>query len=85
MANKYEYKVEYFNTNVSQADVDSGEAGNKVASQMELKMQEMSGNGFEYYGRTTSNVKIEAGCSMGGNNNQPSNVTIPINVFRKEK
>ena len=85
MGKKYDYKVEYFNANASQSDIDSGEAGAKVASQMELKLQEMSDNGYEYYGRTTTNVDIEAGCGFGNNQNQPSNVTIPINIFRKEK
>ena len=84
MAKKYDFKVEYLNTNVTQKDIDSGESGRKVANQVEIKLQEMMDNGFEYYGRTTCNVNIKPGCTIG-QNNSPSSVIIHVNIFRKEK
>lgn len=83
---QYDYKVAYFNANVTQKDLDKGDAGDKVAAQMEIKLQEMMDNNYEYYGITECSVKIESGCGKGfGGKNAPTNVTIPVNIFRKEK
>ncbi len=82
MTKKYEYKVEYFNANASQADINSGEAGTKVAEQMEQKLKEMSDSGYEYYGRSSVNVNVVVGCGEKG---AGGSRTYPINIFRKEK
>ena len=80
--NKYDYKVKYLAANVSQKDIDSGEAGGMVAEQLETTLNQMTESGYEYYSSTNVSVGIAQGC-MAGNNAQTS-TTLKVDIFRKD-
>ena len=82
---KFEYKVIGFRAEVSQKDLDSGKAGEKVSGQLESLFEDYANDGWELHGQYAFNVEVKKGClqsliSMGS----PSpTVVIEQLVFRK--
>ena len=81
---KYEYKVDYINSNVSASEVSNGSAGNKVAKQVEQKITQHMQEGFELYQQFDSSVKVKQGCLAGLIGRSSEYITITTTVFRKE-
>ena len=83
---KYEYKVIGFQAKVSQKDLASGLAGEKVSSQLESLFEDYASDGWELNGLYSFNVEVKQGClaglfSMGA---ATSTVQIEQLVFRRE-
>jgi hypothetical protein len=59
---KYEYKVDSIEAAVTPSDIAKKTAGSKISSQIELKLKELSGKGFEFYNQFPVNVEVKRGC-----------------------
>ena len=81
---KFEYRVDYFNSNVTAAEVEKGTAGAKVAQQVELKINQYMNQGFELYQQFNTRVEVKPGCLSGLMGKKTDYMTITTTVFRKE-
>lgn len=81
---KYEYKVDYFNSNVTEAEVAKKIAGPKIAQQVEQKINQFMNQGFELYQQFNTLVEIKPGCLAGLMGKKADYTTITTTVFRKE-
>lgn len=77
---KYEYKVDAIQAAVSEGDIKKGVAGQKVGSQVEVKLGELSRQGYEFYREFPVPVKVATGC---GSKKTVYEVTIIVMVFRR--
>lgn len=77
---KYEYKVDAVQAAVSSGDVSKGLAGDKVGSQVEIKLMELARQGYEFYREFSVPVTVSAGCF----NKDSYTITIIVMVFRRE-
>jgi len=77
---RYEYKVDAIQASVAEGDIKKGEAGAKVGSQVEVKLIELSRQGFEFYREFAVPVKVSTGCGSKKDNYE---VTIIVMVFRR--
>lgn len=80
---EYEYKVDSIQAAISEADLRKGAAGSKVASQVELKLRELSKQGYEYYSEFPVNVTIQRGC-RGRKSDKDNEVQLIMMVFRRK-
>lgn len=76
----YEYKVDAIQSSVAEADIKKGVAGQKVGSQVEIKLGELARQGFEFYREFAVPVKVSTGC---GSKKEVYEVTIIVMVFRR--
>ena len=81
---KYEYKVDYFNSNVTAFEVEKKTAGAKVAQQVEQKINQYMSQGFELYQQFNTLVEVKQGCLAGLMGKRTDYITITTTVFRKE-
>ena len=79
----YEYRCVYIETAVSEGDIKSGVAGTKVASQVEIKLTELSEEGYDFYRNFHIPVDINKGCF--GNKDLPNRLDLNMMVFRRVK
>ena len=59
---RYEYKVDYLEVKVTAGDMGKGLAGEKIVSQVEIKMREWVDKGYEYFTQNTIAFTIQPGC-----------------------
>jgi len=79
---KYEYKVDYLDAKVTASDVSKGNAGQKIASQVEIKLREWVDKGYEYYSQDMVHVDVNPGCmALFGQKSEKINVMVL--VFRR--
>tara|TARA_B100000676_G_C17928763_1_gene759642 strand:+ start:272 stop:532 length:261 start_codon:yes stop_codon:yes gene_type:complete len=79
----YEYRCVYIETAVSEGDFKDGVAGKKIASQVEIKLTELSEEGYDFYRTFNVPVDIKKGCF--GNKELPDNLDLNMMVFRRVK
>ena len=79
----YKYKVSGIITNVSKGDIDKGTAAQKVASQVEIKLDELAGEGYEFYREFLVPVEVAAGCFGRKSEKKDYDLKIIMMVFRK--
>ena len=79
----YEYRCVYIETAVSEGDIKDGAAGRKVASQVEIKLTELSEEGYDFYRNFHIPVDIKKGCF--GNKELPDSLNLNMMVFRRVK
>lgn len=86
---QYEYKVDAIQATVTDADISKGVAGSVVAGQVELKLKELSKQGFEFYREFPVTVKVKEGCFgsvqklFGQGGSKDPTFTIIVMVFRR--
>lgn len=82
----YEYKIVTFETNITEGDVRKGQAGAKVAAQVELQLSTLSKQGWEFYSDFPVDVNIKKGClsRIFGGGDGPDTATVIVLVFRRE-
>jgi len=78
----YTYKVSGIEANISKGDIDKGTAAQKVASQVEIKLDELASEGYEFYREFLVPVKVAKGC-FGSKSKDDTEVHIIMMVFRK--
>ena len=78
---KWEYKVESIDVQVSDGDMRKGVAGNKIATQVELKIMDLSEAGYEFYGQYPINVDVSGGCF---NNKIVDQYRVLVLIFRRQ-
>ena len=86
---KYEYKVDSIEAAITPADIAKKTAGSKISTQIELKLKELSGKGFEFYNQFPVNVEVKRGCfatilKLLNVDKTPDEMTIYTLVFRRE-
>jgi len=78
---KWEYKVESIEAQVSEGDIRQGLSGKKIATQVELKIMDLSEAGYDFYGQYPVEVNVSGGCF--GNKDMGS-ITVLVLVFRRQ-
>ncbi len=78
----FEYRVDAIQAAVTDSDIAKGVAGQKVGSQVELKLKELSKLGYEFYREFPVDVTIKKGC-FGFNLKEAGSITIIVMVFRR--
>ena len=78
----YTYKVTGIEANISKGDIDKGTAAQKVASQVEIKLDELANEGYEFYREFLVPVKVTSGC-FGSKSDKDPSLQIIMMVFRK--
>jgi hypothetical protein len=78
----FEYRVDAIQAAVTEKDITKGVAGKKVAGQVEMKLKELSKEGYEFYREFPVDVKVQKGC-MGVMSKGETNITIIVMVFRR--
>jgi hypothetical protein len=81
---KYQYKVDYINSDVSQSELASGKAGTKIAQHVEEKINAYSAKGYELYNQLSTTVAVKRGCLEIFTGKKVEYITIITTVFRKE-
>ncbi len=87
---KYEYKVDSIDAAITPKDIQKGLAPSKITSQVELKLKELSGKGFEFYNQFPVEVAVKKGCftklieALNPQNKISDKITIYTLVFRRE-
>lgn len=79
MATQYEYKVVSIQTTITQSDISKNQAGAKVAAQVEIKLQELSKAGWEFYGQYPVDVDVKSGCT----GTKTTSATVLVLVFKR--
>ena len=87
---EYEYKVVNFEEECKAGDVRNKTAGKKIASQLELIMQQHSREGWELQGQYRFNVDVKPACfdfilKLFGQSTVDGDYRIEQLVFRKQK
>ena len=81
---KYEYKIDYIEANITDADVKKGIGGAKVTGQVEAKLGEWADRGYEFYRSEVIPLEIhETGC-FGKKTGETSSLRMLMFIFRKE-
>ena len=79
---EFEYRVDSIIAQVAEGDVKKGTAGSKVASQVEIKLNELSKQRYEFYREFPVNVDVATGCGGKKGKNDVS-IQIIVMVFRR--
>lgn len=77
---QYDYRVDAIQAAVTESDIAKGVAGQKVGSQVELKLKELAKQGYEFYREFPVDVKVKKGCMGKG---EETSITIIVMVFRR--
>lgn len=80
---KYEYKVDFLEATVAEKDIKKGLSGQKVATQVELKLGEYQKKGYEFYSQNVVAVQVAPGCLTMLRGGKGFTVDIMIMVFRR--
>lgn len=80
---EYEYRVVSIKTGVTEKDFKKGVASSKIAAQVEIQIQNLAREGFEYYRSFPVNVAVKPGCLKALFGAKIETVEVGVMVFRK--
>ena len=78
---QYDYKVDSIVAGVTEGDLRKGQGGQKVAGQVEIKLNQLAKQGFEFYREFAVDVSVASGC---GSKKESRTIQIIVMVFRRE-
>jgi hypothetical protein len=81
---KYEYKIDYIEANITDADVKKGVGGAKVTGQIEVKLGEWADQGYEFYRSEVIPLEVHKTGCFGNRTGESTRLRLLMFIFRKE-